>query len=169
MTGVRSVWIAPAALAGLAFLWFLARGRTRGGSKRLLLRAPPLGLAGALLAGGARLGVQRVVAALARVWPRDRAELVICVHQDRGPLRPEGVRIVELAAAPPKLRVLVRPLLHWRVLARERPDAVVSFVPGDNLSLLALRQLPGAPRFALAVSENIHVSSQLADYPLGFR
>src|SRR4051794_7105444 len=91
----------------------------------------------------AGLGVQRIVAALSKAWPR--GELVLCVHEAKGELPPAGVRIVELSKlAPdvPKLRVLARPLLHWRAIAQEKPDAVVSFVPGDNLSLLALRRLP---------------------------
>ena len=116
------------------------------------------------------LGVQRVVAALAHAWPRDRVPLAICLHERRGELLetlPRGVEVLalsELGPDLPKLRVLARPLLHARAIAAARPDAIVSFVPGDNLSLLALRQRP-----PLAVSEHIHVSSQLADYPLRFR
>jgi len=117
------------------------------------------------------LGVQRVVAALAKSWPA-RAELIICVHERKGELLetlPPSVRVLALrelspVARVPKLRVLARPLLHARAIALERPDAVVSFVPGDNLSLLALPR-----KFALAVSENIHVTSQVADYPASFR
>jgi glycosyltransferase involved in cell wall biosynthesis len=59
--------------------------------------------------------------------------------------------------------------LHLRAIRRLRPDAVISFVPGDNLSLLAARRLDRGGRWALVVSENIHVSSQLADYPRRFR
>ncbi len=118
------------------------------------------------------LGVQRVVAALAQSWPAARAELVICVHEREGELLdtlPPAVRVVALRdlgpeARVPKLRVLLRPFLHARAIAVEKPDAVVSFVPGDNLSLLSLPR-----KFALAVSENIHVSSQLADYRPAFR
>lgn len=114
------------------------------------------------------LGVQRVVAALANAWPRDRAELVLCVHQKRGELLdtlPRDVEIVELGLDLPKLRVLARPLLHARVLHAQRPDVVVSFVPGDNLSLL----LQPRRAFALAVSEHTYVSAQVGDYPAGFR
>ena len=114
------------------------------------------------------LGVQRVVAALANAWPRDQARLVLCVHQKRGELLdtlPPDIEIVELGFDVPKLRVLARPWLHARAIAAHRPDAVVSFVPGDNLSLLSL------PRrnFALAVSEHTFVSAQIGDYPLRFR
>ena len=114
------------------------------------------------------LGVQRVVAALANAWPRERARLVLCVHQKRGELLdtlPPGSEIVELGFDLPKLRVLLRPLLHARAIAAHRPDVVVSFVPGDNLSLLSLPRR----KFALAVSEHTYVSAQIGDYPLRFR
>lgn len=116
------------------------------------------------------MGVQRVVATLAQGWPHERAQLVLCVHERRGELLetlPPEVPVVALedfGVNVPKLKVLARPFLHARAIGREKPDAVVSFVPGDNLSLLALPR-----RFALAVSEHIHVSSQLPDYRLRFR
>jgi len=119
------------------------------------------------------LGVQRVVASLARAWPAQEARLSICVHRRAGPLLetlPREVAIValdELAPDVPKLRVLARPLLHLAAIRRLRADVAVGFVPGDNLSLLAARALGG--RFGLIVSEHIHVSSQLRDYPLRFR
>jgi glycosyltransferase involved in cell wall biosynthesis len=121
------------------------------------------------------LGVQRVVASLARAWPLAEARLSLLVHQRRGPLLtslPAGVPLLalsELAPDVPKLRVLLRPLLHLRALRRLAPDAVVSFVPGDNLSLLAARKLDRRARWGLVVSEHIHVSSQVRDYRLRFR
>lgn len=114
------------------------------------------------------LGVQRVVATLANAWPRERARLLLCVHHKRGALLdtlPPAVEVVELGLDVPKLRVLLRPLLHARAIAAHRPDVVVSFVPGDNLSLLSLPRR----RFALAVSEHTFVSAQIGDYPLRFR
>jgi len=52
---VQSMWIAPAAVAGLSWIWFLARGRARGATKRLLLRVTLLaGAAGLLWMGAAR-------------------------------------------------------------------------------------------------------------------
>ena len=54
---MQNVWIAPAvALAGF-WLWFLARGHTRGGLKRIALRVTLLALAGSLVAAAAERGL----------------------------------------------------------------------------------------------------------------
>lgn len=121
------------------------------------------------------LGVQRLVAALTYAWDRERAPLTLCVHARTGALRDQFAADVpvlllsELAPDLPKLRVLLRPLAHRRAIDRARPDVVVSFVPGDNLSLLSLRRLGLGADFKLVVSENIHVTSQVPDYPPAFR
>ena len=58
------IWIAPAAVAAVAWLWFLARGRARGSVKRIAFRITLLALLAALLAGAVQRGVlERVSAA----------------------------------------------------------------------------------------------------------
>ena len=54
---MNAAFVAPIAAGALALLWFLARGRTSGGVKRLLLRVSLLALCGALVALAARRGV----------------------------------------------------------------------------------------------------------------
>src|SRR4051812_50077926 len=49
--------MAPAALAAIGWLWFLARGRTRGGVKRASLRASLLVLSAGLVFMAAQRGV----------------------------------------------------------------------------------------------------------------
>ena len=51
------MWIAPAAVAGIGWIWFLARGRTRGVTKRLLLRVTLFVVAAGLLYMGAQRGL----------------------------------------------------------------------------------------------------------------
>ena len=53
---VQAAYLAPAAVAAVAWLWFLARGRTRGGVKRVALRVTLLMLAAALVLLAARRG-----------------------------------------------------------------------------------------------------------------
>jgi len=52
-----SPWVAPAAAAAVAWLWFLALGKAPGGMKRLAFRITLLGLLAALAAVGWRRGV----------------------------------------------------------------------------------------------------------------
>lgn len=52
-----SWWIAPAAAAAAAWLWFLALGRAPGGVKRLAFRITLLAVLAALFATGWRRGV----------------------------------------------------------------------------------------------------------------
>jgi hypothetical protein len=52
-----SWWVAPAAAAAVAWLWFLALGRAPGNVKRLVFRITLLALLAALLAAGVRRGV----------------------------------------------------------------------------------------------------------------
>ena len=47
------VYLVPAAVAAALWLWFLARGRARGGVKRIALRLTLIALAAALVAGAA--------------------------------------------------------------------------------------------------------------------
>jgi hypothetical protein len=54
---VHAVLIAPAAVLAALWLWFLARGRARGGVKRLALRLTLLTLAGLLVAVAADRGL----------------------------------------------------------------------------------------------------------------
>jgi hypothetical protein len=54
---VQPVFLAPAAVLAVLWLWFLARGRTRGGIKRLALRLTLLALAGVLVAAAAERGL----------------------------------------------------------------------------------------------------------------
>jgi len=51
------VYLVPAAVAAALWLWFLARGRTRGGVKRIALRLTLLALAAALVAAAAERGL----------------------------------------------------------------------------------------------------------------
>jgi hypothetical protein len=53
---VQAVWIAPAAVAAVAWLWFLARGRSRGGVKRVALRLTLVGLSAGLVMAAAQRG-----------------------------------------------------------------------------------------------------------------
>jgi len=52
-----AIWIAPAAALGVAWLWFLARGKAPGGVKRLAFRATLLAVLAALLALASVRGV----------------------------------------------------------------------------------------------------------------
>jgi len=52
-----ALWVAPAAAAAVAWLWFLALGRAPGGVKRLAFRITLLGVLAALLGAGVRRGV----------------------------------------------------------------------------------------------------------------
>lgn len=52
-----SVWIAPAAVLAVAWLWFLARGKASGGLKRLAFRATLLAVLAGLLALASVRGV----------------------------------------------------------------------------------------------------------------
>ena len=54
---MQAIWIAPAAVLAALWLWFLARGRARGGLKRLLLRVTLLALAGLLVGVAAQRGL----------------------------------------------------------------------------------------------------------------
>jgi hypothetical protein len=54
---VRSALVAPAAALAVFWLWFLARGKARGGAKRLGLRATLLAVIGALVVAGERRGI----------------------------------------------------------------------------------------------------------------
>ena len=54
---MHAVLIAPAAVLAALWLWFLARGRARGGVKRLALRLTLLMLAGLLVAVAADRGL----------------------------------------------------------------------------------------------------------------
>jgi hypothetical protein len=51
------VYLLPVAVAAALWLWFLARGRTRGGLKRVALRLTLLALAAALVAAAAERGL----------------------------------------------------------------------------------------------------------------
>jgi hypothetical protein len=70
---VQGLWIAPVAAAAVAWLWFLALGRTRGVVKRLMLRATLLALAGVLVYGAAQKGL------LTRATPGFRLALLLAV------------------------------------------------------------------------------------------
>ena len=52
-----SVWIAPAAVLAVFWLWFLARGKAPGGAKRLAFRATLLGVLVGLLVLASSRGV----------------------------------------------------------------------------------------------------------------
>jgi hypothetical protein len=52
-----SLWVAPAAAAAVAWLWFLALGKAPGGVKRFAFRVTLLALLAALVAAGVRRGV----------------------------------------------------------------------------------------------------------------
>ena len=67
------LWIAPAAVAAVAWLWFLARGKARAPAKRLALRITLLMVIGALAYIGARRG------ALARTSFGFRAALTVAM------------------------------------------------------------------------------------------
>ena len=54
---MQAIWIAPAAVLAALWLWFLARGRARGGVKRVLLRVTLLALAGLLVGVAAQRGL----------------------------------------------------------------------------------------------------------------
>jgi hypothetical protein len=54
---VQAAFIAPAAVAAALWLWFLARGRTRGSVKRIALRITLLALAGVLVGVAAERGL----------------------------------------------------------------------------------------------------------------
>jgi len=54
---VQAAFVAPAALVAALWLWFLARGRTRGGLKRISLRVTLLVLAGLLVGVAAQRGL----------------------------------------------------------------------------------------------------------------
>jgi hypothetical protein len=54
---VVGAWIAPAAVAAVAWLRLLSRGRARGATKRALLRLTLLALAAGVLAVGAQRGL----------------------------------------------------------------------------------------------------------------
>lgn len=122
------------------------------------------------------LGVQRLVLELQKCWDHERLELAITVHHRGGALDgllSERTRVFALDATLPgrlpKVRVLFRPLLHRAMLKAYCPDVVISFVPGDNLSLLLLKRTQGGRGPKLVVSENIHVTSQVPDYAQPFR
>jgi hypothetical protein len=51
------VYLVPAAVVAALWLWFLARGRTRGGVKRIALRLTLLALATTLVAAAAQRGL----------------------------------------------------------------------------------------------------------------
>jgi hypothetical protein len=70
---VQAVFIAPAAVIAALWLWFLARGRARGGVKRLALRLTLLGLAALLVAVAADRGL------LARASIGFRVALILAV------------------------------------------------------------------------------------------
>lgn len=70
---MQGLWIAPVAAAAVAWLWFLALGRTRGVVKRLMLRATLLALAGALIYSAAQKGL------LTRASPGFRLALLLAV------------------------------------------------------------------------------------------
>jgi hypothetical protein len=70
---VQAAFIAPAALAAALWLWFLARGRTRGNLKRIALRITLLALAGVLVGIAAERGL------LARASVGFRIALVLAV------------------------------------------------------------------------------------------
>lgn len=65
--------MAPAAIAVMAWLWFLALGRTRGSVKRLALRLTLLFVAAALVFSAAQKGL------LARASPGFRVALLLAV------------------------------------------------------------------------------------------
>ena len=54
---MQAAFVAPAALVAALWLWFLARGRTRGGLKRISLRVTLLVLAGLLVGVAAQRGL----------------------------------------------------------------------------------------------------------------
>lgn len=70
---MQAVWIAPAAVLAAFWLWFLALGRTRGGVKRIALRATLVLLAGLLVWSAAQKGL------LTRASPGFRFALVAAV------------------------------------------------------------------------------------------
>ena len=54
---MQAAFLVPAAVAAIGWLWFLARGRTRGGVKRAALRATLLALSAGLVVAAAQRGV----------------------------------------------------------------------------------------------------------------
>jgi hypothetical protein len=70
---VQAAFIAPAAVAAALWLWFLARGRTRSGPKRIALRITLLVLAGFLVGIAAQRGL------LVHASPGFRIALVLAV------------------------------------------------------------------------------------------
>jgi hypothetical protein len=52
-----SLWVAPAAALAVVWLWFLARGKAKGATKRLAFRATLLALLAGLVALGSSRGV----------------------------------------------------------------------------------------------------------------
>jgi hypothetical protein len=54
---VQSAFVAPAAALFIFWLWFLARGKARGGLKRLALRLTLLAVIGGLVAAADRRGL----------------------------------------------------------------------------------------------------------------
>jgi hypothetical protein len=70
---VQSIWVAPAVALAALWLWFLVRGRARGGVKRLALRVTLLALAGTLVAAAAERGM------LSRTSMGFRVALVLAV------------------------------------------------------------------------------------------
>jgi hypothetical protein len=54
---VQNALLAPVAALAISWLWFLARGKARGGTKRLALRGTLFAVIGGLIAAGERRGV----------------------------------------------------------------------------------------------------------------
>ena len=70
---MQAAFIVPAALAAALWIWFLARGRTRGALKRIALRVSLLALAGFLVGVAAQRGL------LTRASPGFRIALLLAV------------------------------------------------------------------------------------------
>jgi hypothetical protein len=67
------IWIAPAAVAAVAWLWFLARGRASAAVKRIAFRVTLLAVLAALLVGASERGV------FARVSPGFQLVLLLAL------------------------------------------------------------------------------------------
>ena len=93
-------------------------------------------------------GAERVVSELTKEWAKDH-EVVVALFDGSSPVYETGGRIVDLGLpgsmrATKKTRnAVLRPLRLGRVLRRERPDRIVSFMEGANFPAIVATVLTG--------------------------
>lgn len=114
------------------------------------------------------LGVQHDVRTLMQYWDKDRFSVKMLLHKRSGNFASQfsndmrSVEVDDVVPGFPKLRVISRLNGYTKLIAQEKPDAVISFVPYSNYGC-AWAKFAGKHKFGLAISEHAHISAAMND------